>query len=166
MYSHKSVEKPAKSYLGKALRGCPCSKLQGLSPLVSSASKPQGRGVANGYIPLRQKLQKSEATVWRCGDSNLQRVKSVLLSGMAVKSLLRVWQVRHGSSARENTRQRLRASRKIRWWLNFCTHHEGAELTPICILFLFLTSSYRDHSSSSQSPVPNTSCAIYLTPVG
>lgn len=48
MYSHKSVEKPAKSYLGKALRGCPCSKLQGLSPLVSSVSKPQGRGVANG----------------------------------------------------------------------------------------------------------------------
>lgn len=57
-----------------------------LSPPVSSVSKPQGTGMTNGYLPFRQKLQTSEATVWWLWDSDLPRVKFTLLIGMAVKS--------------------------------------------------------------------------------
>lgn len=57
-----------------------------LSPLVSSVSKPQGTGMTNGYLPLRQKLQTSEATVWWLWDSDPLRVKFTLLTGMAAKN--------------------------------------------------------------------------------
>lgn len=75
---------PAKSHLGK-LPCYPCSELQGLSPLVSSVSKPQRRRVTNGYLPCKQKVQNSEASLVALGLQS-PACKVMLSIGMVIKS--------------------------------------------------------------------------------
>lgn len=86
MCDHKSVGRPSKSHVGKPLQGCPCySDVQGSVTLISTPLQG-GEGVTNGYLPLRQRLQKLEAVIWWLWDSILLCLKFMLSLGMVVKS--------------------------------------------------------------------------------